>query len=124
MATFIGYNSINQYKKFTLVDFDLIKRDLINALNIQQGEVPGRPDYGTVVWSYLFENQTPTLVEMITAEIQRVAAGDPRIFLNDTQVFQQENGMLIQLLVSVVNGSTAEQLAIFFDQNTRRATYV
>jgi len=124
MATFIGYNSINQHKKFTLVDFDLIKRDLINALNIQQGEVPGRPDYGTVVWSYLFENQTPTLVEMVTAEIQRVAAGDPRIFLNDTQVFQQENGMLIQLLVSVVNGSTAEQLAIFFDQNTRRATYV
>jgi len=124
MATFIGYNSINQYKKFTLVDFDLVKRDLINALNIQQGEVPGRPDYGTVIWSYIFENQTPTLVNSITAEIQRVAAGDPRIFLNDTQVFQQENGMLIQLLVSVVNSSTAQQLAIFFDQDTRTATYV
>jgi len=124
MSTFIGFNTINQYKKFTLVDFDLIKRDLINALNIQQGEVPGRPDYGTTIWSYMFENQTPTTNASMVAEIQRVAGGDPRLFLNDTQVFQQDNGILIQLLISTVNSSTAEQLTIFFNEETRRASFI
>ena len=58
MTTFIGYNTIDQYKKFTLVDFELIKRDLLNAFNIQQGQLVGRPGYGTVIWNYVFENQT------------------------------------------------------------------
>ena len=58
MPTFIGFNTINQNKKFTAVDFDLIKIDLLNAFNIRQGELPGRPGYGTVIWNYLFEGQT------------------------------------------------------------------
>ena len=41
MPTFIGFNTINQNKKFTLVDFELIKRDLLNAFNIRQGELVG-----------------------------------------------------------------------------------
>ena len=57
MPTFIGFNTINQNKKFTAVDFDLIKIDLLNAFNIRQGELPGRPGYGTVIWNYLFENR-------------------------------------------------------------------
>jgi len=46
MPTFIGFNTQDQFFKFTLTDFELIKRDLSNAFNIQQGELPGRPGYG------------------------------------------------------------------------------
>ena len=42
MTTFIGFNTIDQPKKFTLTDFDLVKRDLLNAFNIQQGQLVGR----------------------------------------------------------------------------------
>ena len=124
MTTFIGFNTINQYKKFTLTDFELIQRDLLNAFNIRQGELPGRPGYGTVLWDYLFENQVEQLTQQIRAEVQRVAGGDPRIFLNDVQFFPQENGILIQLQVTVVNTANAEILSIFFDQQQRNATYV
>lgn len=124
MPTFIGYNTINQYKKFTLTDFELIKRDLSNAFNIQQGELPGKPEYGTTLWSYVFENQSPDTVSAILAEIQRVAGGDPRIYIADAQVYPQENGMLIEVLVQVVSSSTAERLSIFFDQETRRASFI
>jgi hypothetical protein len=55
--TFIGFNTQKQYKKFTLTDFALIKRDLLNAFNIRQGQLPGRPAYGTTLWDFLFENQ-------------------------------------------------------------------
>lgn len=124
MPTFIGFNTIGQSKKFTLTDFDLIKRDLANAFNIQQGTLPGRPGYGTTIWSYIFENQTPQTVSEILAEVQRVAGGDPRVFVSDAQVYPQENGILIELQVQAVPSTTVERLAIFFDELTRQASFI
>ena len=124
MATFIGFNTINQNKVFTIIDFELIKRDLLNAFNIRQGELPGRPGYGTVLWNYIFENQTQETVQAITNEVQRVAGGDPRIFIKSVDVFPQQNGMLLQIELTYVQGQTAQLLSVFFDQQTRRASYV
>ena len=81
MPTFIGFNTQNQYKKFTLVDFPLIKRDFLNALNIRQGQMPGRPQVGTSLWDNLFENQSDETNQSILNEIQRVAGLDPRMQL-------------------------------------------
>jgi hypothetical protein len=72
----------------------------------------------------LFENQTQETQAVILQEIQRVCAGDPRIFISGVQIFPQENGMLIQLGLAVVPSTTAQQLSIFFDQQQRSATYV
>lgn len=122
--TFIGFNTINQYKKFTLTDFPLIKQDLLNAFNIRQGELPGRPDYGTLLWNFLFENQVEELQNSIVAEIQRVAGGDPRVYISDIQVFPQENGILIQLELTITPSTDASRLGIFFDIVTRRASFI
>ena len=124
MTTFIGFNTINQPKKFTLVDFELIKRDLLNAFNIQQGQLVGRPGYGTVIWSYLFENQTQDTERAILAEIQRVAALDPRIYIESAELFPQDNGILIQIALTTVPGQTTQFLSLFFDQQNQTAGYV
>ena len=78
---------------FTLTDFELVKRDLSNALNIQQGELPGRPGYGTIIWSFLFENQSPDTQANIRAELQRVVGGDPRLFITSIVLYPQNNGL-------------------------------
>jgi phage baseplate assembly protein W len=124
MATFIGFNTQNQFKKFTLVDDALIKRDLLNALNIRQGQLVGRPSYGTALWDNLFENQTNETEAAIVKEIQRVAGGDPRLQISQVDIFPQENGILIQILLTIVPSTDAERLSIFFDQQQRRASYV
>lgn len=124
MPTFIGFNTIDQPKKFTLTDFDLIKRDLLNAFLIRQGELPGRPNYGTVLWNFQFENQIEPLQAAIVNEVQRVVGGDPRIQATDIQVFPQRNGVLIQLQIVVVPTTTAEILSIFFNLQQRSASYV
>ena len=124
MTTFVGFNTQNQYKKFTLVDFELVKRDLLNAFNIRQGQLPGRPAYGTILWDYLFENQVDAVQQGIINEVQRVAGGDPRIFISNINVYPQENGMLIELELQTVGGVNAEILSVFFDQTTRSASYV
>lgn len=124
MTTFVGFNTQNQYKKFTLVDFELVKRDLLNAFNIRQGQLPGRPGYGTVLWNYLFENQVDAVQQGIVNEVQRVAGGDPRLFISNINVYPQENGMLIELELQTVGGVNAEILNVFFNQVTRSASYV
>ena len=124
MTTFVGFNTQNQYKKFTLVDFELVKRDLLNAFNIRQGQLPGRPGYGTILWNYLFENQVDAVQQGIVNEVQRVAGGDPRIFISNINVYPQENGMLIELEIQTVGGVDAEILNVFFNQVSRSASYV
>ena len=121
---FIGFNTHNQFKKFTLTDFELVKRDLLNAFNIRQGQLPGRPGYGTVLWDYLFEPQLEELQTAIEAEVQRVGGGDPRLYISDIQTFPQNNGILIQIELTVVPSTDAERLSIFFDLQQRNATYV
>jgi phage baseplate assembly protein W len=121
---FIGFNTQGQFKKFTLTDFALIKRDLLNAFNIRQGQLPGRPDYGTVLWDFLFENQVEELQRNIEQEVQRVAGGDPRIFISDIQAYPQNNGILIELQLQIVASTDAERLNVFFDLETRSASYV
>jgi hypothetical protein len=122
--TFIGFNTQGQYKKFTLTDFALIKRDLLNAFNIRQGQLPGRPAYGTVLWDFLFENQLEELQNSIVTEVQRVAGGDPRIYISDTQVYPQENGILLEIELQVIPSNNAERLSIFFDLQQRSASYI
>jgi phage baseplate assembly protein W len=121
---FIGFNTQGQFKKFTLTGFELIKRDLLNAFNIRQGQLPGRPQYGTVLWDFLFENQLEELQTSIEREVQRVAGGDPRIYISDIQTYPQENGILIELQLQVVPSTDAERLSIFFDLQQRNASYV
>ena len=122
MATFIGFNTIDQYGKYTLLDFALVKRDLANAFNIQQGQLPGRPGYGTTIWSFVFENQSAETQNAILAEIQRVVSQDPRIQVTQANIYPQQNGLLIEIEIQTVGGTTAETLSIFFDQQSNVAT--
>ena len=124
MATFIGYNTIGQYKNYVLTDFELVKRDLLNAFSIRQGEVPGRPTVGTTIWNLMFESQTPETTQQVYDEIQRVVAQDPRIFVVQAQVYTQQNGKLIELEIDTRDGAEPQLLAILFDEASRSASYV
>ena len=117
-------NTQGQFKKFTLTGFELIKRDLLNAFNIRQGQLPGRPAYGTALWDFLFEPQLETVQRDIEREVQRVAGGDPRIYINSLQTYPSNNGILIEIELLVVPSTDAERLSIFFDLEQRNATYV
>lgn len=124
MATFIGYNTIGAQKNFVLTDFELIKRDFLNFLNIKQGEIAGRPSYGTRIWQLLFEPQTEETAELIQEEIQRGVNMDPRLRLDKVDMYPQNNGILLEVAVSTVQGVSAEKLLLFFDEQTRVARLV
>ena len=121
MANFIGFNTIEQFKKFTLTDNKLIVRDFVNALNIKQGEKPGLPEYGTSVWDLVFATQTPETQDAIEKELLRVAEQDPRLLIESIEFYPFDNGLRIELLVQLVPEVGPERLAIFFDQGSNQA---
>lgn len=108
-------------KKFVLVDEQLIIQDFINALNIQQGQKVGQPQYGTTLWSFIFEPNTLDTQTKLQNEILRVASQDPRMLVNSINVYPQDNGILIELEMAVTPMNNAFQLSVFFDNLTNRA---
>lgn len=119
MATYYGFNTINQDKKFRLEDYELIKRDVLNSLLIKQGEKPGNPTYGTNIWNIVFEPQTDSVMRDIKQELKRTIQQDPRVKIDGMNVYPEENGVLIELDVTVLPTTEQQRLALFFNQNTQ-----
>ena len=124
MTTFIGYNTQGQDRQFTLTDFELIKRDLLTAFNIRQGELPGKPSVGSGLLDLVFENQSPEVEAAIQNEIKRIIKQDPRIALKDLLLYPQDNGILVQLEIDTVNGVNGAQIAVLFDERSQQAVSV
>lgn len=108
-------------RKFRTTDEELVFRDFVNALNIPQGQKPGRPDYGTTLWGFVFEPNTVDVRTELESEIRRIAADDPRIILNTVDVTQVEGGILIQVEMAISPFNNATELAVLFDQATNNA---
>jgi phage baseplate assembly protein W len=123
MATYIGYNTINQVKKFTLTDRELVKRDLLNSIMIREGEMPGRPEVGTNIWSYVFDPNTDDTVRKIKAEIQRLIDADPRIQAEEVNVYAKNHNILIEMNVRILPDVNLEVINLMFDQNTNTAKF-
>jgi phage baseplate assembly protein W len=111
-------------RKFTLTDDDLIITDFINALNIPQGQKPGMPQYGTTLWSFLFEPNTADVQAQIEAEVRRLANLDPRLLLNTVIVYSYESGILIEVELATSATNEVNTIKINFDQNTNTARLV
>ena len=137
MATFIGFSTVNinqvrsngvvkginnsggstaypiskTTKKFRLTDRDLIIQDLINALNIPMGQKPGKPEYGTGIWDYIFEPNTLEIQTAIQDEVRREISLDPRLEAGTINVYTQDYSILVEVELNLIplNDSTCNK---------------
>lgn len=120
-----GFNkpptSLNTGKKFKLTDSKLVIRDFINALNIQKGQKVGNPDYGTTLWSFVFEPNTFDVQNQLQNEIKRVASLDSRLIVNSVKAFTQDLGILVEVELAVSPFNQAELISVFFNSETGKA---
>ena len=108
-------------KKFKLVDEQLVIQDLVNALNIRKGEKVGQPQYGTTLWDFIFEPNTSDVQTELQDELRRVCALDPRILVNTVRAYPQENGILVEIQLSINPYNNGGDLALFFNSQTNTA---
>lgn len=148
MATYIGFNTQNLYqtrtqqgvgegsgtgnltvgyyqqKKYKLTDAQLVIQDVVNSLAIKQGDLVGNPAYGTTLWSYVFEPSTPDIHQAVENEVRRVVAQDPRILLNTVTVAVQQNGLMLQLELSIAPFNQALTTNFFLNSTNGQITQV
>ena len=121
MSTYVGFSTINANKartvnpppgidgqangitnpivfgkKFKLTDEQLVIQDLVNALNIRKGEKVGQPSYGTTLWDFIFEPNT-------------------------VHAYPRENGILVEIPLSINPFNNGGDLALFFNSQTNTA---
>lgn len=122
MVTYKGFSTYNRVKKFRLTDFELVKQDLYNHINIRKGEKLMNPTFGTIIWGLLFEPLTDELKNAITKDISEVISYDPRLIVNNVLITQLEYGLQIELELTYVPTNQTETLKLNFDQQSQTAS--
>ena len=123
MATYKGFSTIGESKKFTLTDFNLVVRDLLNNFNIKKGSKLMNPNYGTIIWSLLFENFTDDVKSAIIQDIQTIASNDPRLALNNVVVTSYQKGIQLTVSVTYLPTNQSANMLLTFLQNNQQLTF-
>lgn len=125
MAYYRGYNTVdNIFGSTRLTESQLVRRDILNHFNVNQGESVMRPNFGTIIKSIVFEPLTEETQELIIDEVRRVVSSDPRVQMADMEIQEFESGIQVAMTLNYVNTDLSEQLFIKFDRDTQSAVFV
>lgn len=125
MAYYRGYNTVdNIFGSTRLTESQLVRRDILNHFNVNQGESVMRPNFGTIIKSIVFEPLTEETQELIIDEVQRVVKSDPRVQMADMELQEFDSGIQVAMTLNYVNTDLSEQLFIKFDRDTQSAVFL
>ena len=125
MAYYRGYNTVdNIFGSTRLTEAQLVRRDILNHFNVNQGEAVMRPNFGSIIKSIVFEPLTEETQDLIIDEVKRVVQSDPRVQMADMELQEFESGIQVAMTLNYVNTNLSEQLFIKFDRDTQSAVFV
>ena len=88
MAMFKGFSTIDKARApYTLIDKELVKRDLLNHFHTRKGERLMRPQFGSIIWDLLMNPEDDLTEDLVKQDIERIIDTDPRVDLKDTSIF-------------------------------------
>lgn len=105
-----------------MIDFDLVKQDLINHFNIRKGEKLMQPNFGTIIWSLLFEPMTDVLRTQIIEDITAIVNYDPRIGVRNINLTEFEYGLQVEIDLVYLQTDQISNLTVSFNKNTQSLT--
>ena len=123
MATlYKGFSTVNRSKKYRITDIDLVKQDLINHYSVRKGEKLMQPNFGSIIWSMLFEPLDASLQQLIVDDVERIVGYDPRTALQNITITSQDQGIQIELDLLFLPTNQATNLSLQFDNNSMTLT--
>ena len=112
-----GFSTINRLRKYRLTDFDVAKQDLINHFHIRKGEKLFNPEFGTVIWSTIFDPLTQELKELIISDVTQIVKYDPRLAVNRVVLNEYAQGLEVEMELTYIPENKTEILKMQFDKN-------
>jgi phage baseplate assembly protein W len=120
MSIYRGFSTRLNAKKYSVTDFQLAKQDMINHFEIRRGEKLMNPTFGTIIWDMLFEPLTEDTKQIITNDITKIVSYDPRLAVQQVAVTEQDNGFLIEIILSYIPTDQTDTIALNFDRANNR----
>lgn len=117
-----GFSTVNRSKKFRVTDVELVKQDLLNHFHIRKGEKLMQPNFGSIIWSLLFEPMDDHINKLIIEDVQRIVGYDPRLGLQNITVVTQDNGLQIELDLVYIPTNQSTKMSLNFDANASTLT--
>jgi phage baseplate assembly protein W len=117
-----GFSTVNRNKKFRVTDVELVKQDLINHFGVRKGEKLMQPNFGSIIWSLLFEPLTDQLQQLIVDDVKRIVGYDPRLGLKNININVQDYGIQIEVDLVYLPTDQTTSLSLQFDANSARLT--
>jgi phage baseplate assembly protein W len=113
-----GFSTLDpQQRNSKLYDFDVIKQDLMNQFSTKKGERVMNPEFGSIIWSVLFEPFTQDIRNAIDADIKKIIESDPRITSPVINVAEAEYGLLLEVTKTFTGTDQSETLRLTFDKS-------
>jgi phage baseplate assembly protein W len=122
MANYRGFSTIEQVKKFKLTDLELVKQNLFNHFNIRKGEKLMQPNFGSVIWSMMFEPLNEETKNLIQADVKKVVGYDPRTRVNNVIITQFDHGVQLDIEMEYLPTNQSDTLRLSFDNAAQMLT--
>jgi len=115
-ASFIGFSTVGRIKPpYTLIDFDLVKVDLLNHFNTRKGERVMLPEFGTVIYDLLMDPLDDMTKDLIREDVIRIIKSDPRVEMVDLIMTELDRVILLEVELLYLPNGVTETIAIQFN---------
>jgi phage baseplate assembly protein W len=122
MSNYRGFSTIGQVKKFKLTDLELVKQNLFNHFNIRKGEKLMQPNFGSIIWSMMFEPLNEETKNLIQADVKKVVGYDPRTRVNNVIITQFDHGVQLEIEMEYLPSNQSDTLRLNFDNASQTLT--
>ena len=112
-----GFSTTND-KNLTnkIYDFDLIQQDIMNMFHTKKGERVMNPDFGTIIWSLIYEPFTADIKQLISEDVTRILNYDPRVTPTRIEIIEADYGMIIEATLYYVLEDVSTNMRLAFDK--------
>lgn len=117
-----GYSTVGAKRSFRLYDTDLVKQDILNALNTNKTERVRNANYGTTIQDSIFELGSDEMAGKLYQEVIDVISSDERVRIIDANFSREEYGILISFNLLYVGMDTQFDFKLKFDQANQLIT--
>ena len=114
------------YKGFTTVDetsltnkiydFALIQQDIINMFQTKKGERVMNPNFGTIIWSLIYEPFTDDIKQLISDDVTRILNYDSRVTPTLINITEAPYGLIIDATLHYNQLNQTQQMKLAFDK--------
>lgn len=116
-ATYIGFSTVDKLAPpYTMIDIELVKRDLLNEFNTRRGERVMLPEYGTKIFEILFNPQDEITRSDIRDDVEKVISREPRVKLSNIELIETDFAIEIQVELFFLPSETGDTLLIKFNK--------